>query len=284
MSSNSGIGPLRRGNGDLVVGDSDKAELLSIYFESVFTADDNKVHDVKSRINPDDTLSSVVFNPQCGLNILLKLNINSSGGPDGIKPILLKNIAHAIHKPLAFLFECLFLNGCVPVDWRRAHITPIFKKGDPTLVSNYRPISLTSVCCKVMETVIKNHIMNYLLDRKLISRQQHGFLTKRSTCTQLLESINDWSVALDNKNNVDIVYVDFSRAFDSVVHSKLLCKLASYGIRDDLLRWIRAFLLDRQQCVVVNHFISKPCNVLSGVPQGSVLGPLLFLLFRERYS
>ena len=87
-----------------------------------------------------------------------------------------------------------------------------------------------------METVIKNHIMNYLLDRKFISRQQHGFLTKRSTCTQLLESINDWSVALDNKNNVDIVYVDFSRAFDSVVHSKLLCKLASYGIRDDLLR------------------------------------------------
>jgi hypothetical protein len=94
-----------------------------------------------------------------------------------------------------------------------------------------------------------------------------------------LESINDWSVALDNKNNVDIVYVDFSRAFDSVVHSKLLCKLASYGIRDDLLRWIHAFLSDRQQCVVVNHFISKPCNVLSGVPQGSVLGPLLFLLF-----
>ena len=121
--------------------------------------------------------------------------------------------------------------------------------------------------------------MNYLLDRKLISRQQHGFLSKRSTCTQLLESINDWSVALDNKNNVDIVYVDFSRAFDSVVHSKLLCKLASYGIRDDLLRWIHAFLSDRQQCVVVNQFISKHCKVLSGVPQGSVLGPLLFLLF-----
>ena len=97
-----------------------------------------------------------------------------------------KGYQRSIHP---FLFECLLLNGCVPVDWRLAHITPIFKKGDPTLVSNYRPISLTSVCCKVMETVIKNHIMNYLLDRKFISRQQHGFLTKRSTCTQLLESI-----------------------------------------------------------------------------------------------
>ena len=194
-------------------------------------------------------------------------------------PVFLKNVAEAIKRLLAFLFECLFLNVWVPHDWRKAHITPIYKKRDATLVSNYRPISLTSVCCKVMETIIKNEILLFLLTRKLISKQQHGFLSRHSTTTQLLECVNDWSIALDDKSCVDISYVDFSRAFDSVVHPKLISKLASYGIADDLLVWLETFLLGRSQCAVINDFVSLPSDVLSGVPQGSVIGPLLFLLY-----
>ena len=111
--------------------------------------------------------------------------------------------------------------------------------------------------------------------RKLISKQQHGFLNRHSTTTQLFECVNDWSIVLDDKCSVDISYVDFSRAFDSVVHFKLICKLASYGIADDLLVWLKTFLLSRSQCVVINSFVSLPSDVLSGVPQGSVIGPLL---------
>ena len=162
----------------------------------------------------------------------------------------MKNTADTLYRALAFLFECLFLNGFVPNDWRLVYITPIFKKGDASIVLNYRPIGLTSVCCKAMETVIKNKIMSYLLDRGLISRQQHGSLSRHSTCTQLLECTNDWSFALDDRNSVDISYIDFSRAFDSVVHTKFLCKLVSYGNMDDLVIWLKAFLSSRQQCVV----------------------------------
>ena len=245
----------------------------------VFTIDDGIIRPVASKVHKDDTLSSIVFDPQSVFKIISRLNANSAAGPDGIKPVFLKNVAEAIKRPLAFLFECLFLNGWVPHDWRKAHITPIYKKGDATLVSNYRPISLTSVCCKVVETIIKNEILSFLLTRKLISKQQHGFSSRHSTTTQLLECVHDCSIALDDKNSVDISYVDFSRAFDSVVHSKLICKLSSYGISDDLLVWLETFLLGRSQCVVINNFVSLPSDVLSGVPQGSVICPLLFLLY-----
>ena len=153
-------------------------------------------------------------------------------------------------------------------------------RSGPTFVKkllNFSDISAGS--SDVTPPMLISLILSFLLTRNLISKQQHGFLSRHSTTTQLLECVNDWCIAMDDKSSVDISYVDFSRAFDSVVHSKLICKLASYGIADDLLVWLETFLLGRSQCAVINNVVSLPSDVLSGVPQGSVIGPLLFLLY-----
>jgi len=130
-----------------------------------------------------------------------------------------------------------------------------------------------------MESIIKDDMLAYLISKGLISRQQHGFLARRSTCTQLIECLNDWTLNIENKQSLDVIYIDFAKAFDSVVHSKLLSKLASYGISGKLLCWIEDFLTDRYQYVAIDGFSSSTCTVISGVPQGSVLGPVLFIVY-----
>jgi len=177
------------------------------------------------------------------------------------------------------MFEKFFGKGFVPEIWKLANIKPILKSGDSSLPHNYRPISVTCVLSKTMESIIRDQMLEYLHRNKLISKQQHGFLSRRSTCTQLLESLEDWSMQLRSGKSVDVVYVDFEKAFDSVVHSKLLAKLESYGVQYELHKWISEFLCDRRQRVFVGSGMSETYPVRSGVIQGSVLGTLLFLLF-----
>ena len=153
------------------------------------------------------------------------------------------------------------------------------KSGSASLASNYRPISLTCTCSKLMESIVSKYMLDYLLNNGLISDQQHEFISKRSACLQLLESFQDWILELSDKKCIDVIYLDFSKAFDSVFHNKLLHKLKSYGFCYELSARIKCFLNNRSQCVEIEGHHSGYVPVSSGMVQGSQIGPLLFIAF-----
>ena len=168
--------------------------------------------------------------------------------------------------------------GVVPLTWKSAIIVPVFKKDDPTDVQNYRLISLTCVASKIMERVIVQQMTSYFTKCNLISDSQHGFIVNRSTCTNLLESFNDWTLALQDRTGVAVVYIDFAKAFDSVPHDKLVHRLKTYGINGQLLLWIKNFFSNRNHCTRVGNVESTILPLLSGVMKGSGMGPLMFVM------
>jgi hypothetical protein len=177
------------------------------------------------------------------------------------------------------LFEKSYRNGVVPEIWKKANVTPIFKKGKRTDPANYRPVSLTSVLCKLMEKLVRSVIVNHLCENKLLSIHQHGFVNRKSCATNLLETLDIITEALNRGFSAVLVLLDFSKAFDRVLHELLLIKLESYGLNDDLLKWCKSFLTGRKQRVVLGDSVADYVDVISGVPQGSVLGLLFFVLF-----
>ena len=282
MKTKSGIAPLLLDPNDehsLRFTDDDKADILQDQFCSVFTKEPSgTLPEFHSR-----TATNAPFN--LTIDMVMKelkgLNPNKSLGPDEVHPIMLKKFAFYIATPLHIIMSKSFIESTLPDrgTWKIAHVSPIYKKGKKNLAVNYRPVSLTSVACRFMERVLKEQIMEHLMKEKLLSSKQHGFLGKRSTVTQLLHYLDKCADSISNEKVVDVIYFDFAKAFDTVPHRRLLKKLEAYGIRGKVLEWIKAFLSDRHQQVKVNGSLSKKCRVLSGVPKGSVLGPLLFVIY-----
>jgi len=196
-----------------------------------------------------------------------------------MKPRVLKELADVIAPILTVIFRASYDRGEVPEDWTKATVTPVYKKGQRYNAENYRPISLTCVCCKLMEHIVTSHIMKFAESNNILYPLQHGFRKGRSCETQLLEFTDDITSNMEAGKQTDVLIMDFSKAFDKVSHSLLLHKLSHYGIKGRTNAWISAFLTNRTQAVVVEGATSDRANVESGVPQGSVLGPSLFLFY-----
>ena len=191
----------------------------------------------------------------------------------------MREAAVELAEPLRMLFQHSLSTEEVPRAWLEANVTPIYKKGAHIDPNNYRPISLTSIICKLQEKIIKNEQIEHLRNNNLLCDEQHGFVPNRSCTTNLLESLDMATYLISKKLHVNMVFLDFAKAFDKVHHPSLLVKLEKYGIADNILNWIKAFLTNRRQRVVLGDTISDWTPIVSGVLRGSVLGPTLFAIY-----
>ena len=280
----------RTGIPDLVAEDNDddsiytknnqeKTDVFLRNFSSVFTIEpDGELPPFEKRIFQEE-LNNINITEDMVNKKLKKLKINKSPGPDKLHPRALREMSDAITKPITIIFRTSLELRELPAEWKHANVSAIYKKGNKTHPLNYRPVSLTSVICKTLESIIREHVINHMRVNKLFSNKQFGFIGGRSTTLQLIHVLDMWTEILDQGGTLDTIYCDFMKAFDKVPHRRLIHKIKNYGITGNILDWIESFLSNRTQCVVLDNEKSNIAPVTSGIPQGSVLGPILFVLY-----
>uniref|UniRef100_A0A147BJF6 Putative tick transposon n=1 Tax=Ixodes ricinus TaxID=34613 RepID=A0A147BJF6_IXORI len=254
------------------------ANILNEVFNLVFTKEIVGNHPVTSAYN-FPLMSAIEFDEEGIYHIIKNLKLSSSAGVDELNSKVLKNTNTLTSKILTLIFTQSLTTGCIPDDWKVGKIVPISKKGDKFSPLNYRPISLTCIPCKIMEHVIFSKLVSFLEMNKFFYPYQHGFRKGFSCESQLSAFIHNLHCNLDNNIQTDAVFLDFSKAFDRVPHNRLMLKLSQLNLDANVISWINCFLTGRTQFVLANNHSSYPSSVTSGVPQGSVLGPLLFLIY-----
>jgi len=255
------------------------ANILQDQYKSVFTKPKSMyTHPDLDHSQFTEQLDDIVFTEEDFIREIKSLSPNSAAGPDGFPAIFLLKSTLQLAKPLNIIWHNIFDKGLTPKILKTSFITPIFKKGNQGLPENYRPVALTSHITKVFEKILRTKLQDHLEGNKLYNSNQHGFRSGRSCLSQLLAHTERLIHHIEEGHNVDVIYLDFSKAFDRVDHSILLHKLQRNGVSGKVHNWIKSFLTGRSQRVSVNTILSDIAEVISGVPQGSVLGPLLFLI------
>ena len=246
------VGPLKQGE-ELVTDNRLMATMLNAQFSSVFTSEDASNIPICPDLSQGHRVANMYFDEETVRNKIHSLKISTSSGPDGLSTKFIHDHAEILSYPLAKIYNLSMESGTVPQDWREANVTPIFKnKGSKSKAENYRPISLTSIPCKIMESIIRDKVVSYLTRNRLIKDTQHGFVANRSCTTNLLQFMEIVTKIFDEGDALDIVYLDFSKAFDKVPHKRLLNKMRALGIEGNILQWTEAWLKNRRQGTVLN--------------------------------
>ena len=265
------------GESKIVVTDEEKCNTYVNYFTSVFTNESNFDEETTTFKLFNNKMVDFIISTYIMLNKLQNLKINKSSY-DNIHPRILYKLQAEMSGPLTNLFNLSFSKSKLPLDWKLSLVTAV-KKGSKSLINNYRPVSLTSIVCKILESIIVDKLMDYLTSNNLITNKQYGFMKDRSTSIQLLNLLDKWTKHLDNnREGVDVIYTNFEKTF-KVPHKCLLFKLKKYSICNTVINWIQSYLNNRKHRVRINNKYSNWNEVTSGIPPGRILWSILFIIY-----